>query len=578
MRRFMLALIVVATMLVVLTKEARACSCNTLNPYEALARYDAAFVGELVSIPREGSPGELGIIEGDYVFLVEQAVKGDLPERITVRSPLHGESCGFEIGIGQRVGIFLRMVDGNWRGGLCSQIDPDALMAAAESLPAPESDGSIVALIGSITPEGRTIAVNGEGDTVAYGAGEGEVFGYAVCPESRTVIELVVLRNDRLTHRIGVRDLRGLHVVREIAGEDMPAVGNVRAIECLDPAGDEILLFEARDAGDRGHHQDDPRDRHNGRIVRVSGSKIEVVAELPEQSDCYGASAFAAAAFDVPNELAYFTGGPNCLTLYRYDMVSDAITELVTIQPAAEMDSIGSIALSTDGRYLALEALGPRINTFRQFVLDLQADPLTPVEAVYLDRLNESTSIWLDRDRLLLTGPVKRGQALIVDPRLETIVTLDGLPPGVGGIHGETLYVVARGGRLVSAPADGGAARELRIFLDPDIQAVAILPEGVRFDPSAARPDNLAVAATSPPASTDEPFVRSTARPDDLAVGATSPTVSSDESFATSTGARILGIGVLAMVVGAGIVLLGRSARRHHRTTGPDESLVQPPP
>ena len=49
-------------------------------------------------------------------------------------------SCGFEVRIGERIGVLLRE-DGGWRSGLCSQLDADVLLRAAAPLPTPTSDG-----------------------------------------------------------------------------------------------------------------------------------------------------------------------------------------------------------------------------------------------------------------------------------------------------------------------------------------------------------------------------------------------------------------------------------------------------
>ena len=59
-------------------------------------------------------------------------------------------SCGFEVRIGERIGVLLRE-DGGWRSGLCSQLDADVLLRAAAPLPTPTSDGP--AAVASAVPE-----------------------------------------------------------------------------------------------------------------------------------------------------------------------------------------------------------------------------------------------------------------------------------------------------------------------------------------------------------------------------------------------------------------------------------------
>jgi hypothetical protein len=288
----------------------------------------------------------------------------------------------------------------------------------------------------------------------------------------------------------------------------------------------------------------------------VSGSLIEVVAELPEQFDCYGASAFDVAAFDIPNELTYFTGGPDCRTLYRYDMESDVTAEVAHIPDSSvQSPSLAGMTLSPDGRYLALEEHpGPRRNTFRVMLADLQAEQVGFVEGVYQDSLHGSSSFWLANDRYLLTGPAKQQQALVVDPQLNTVATIDELPGGPGGIHGETVYVVSFGSRLVSAPAAGGAARELRTFLDPEVRAFLVLPRGETFDPSATGANNVAATPTAqPPADPQE--TDNTATDDARDAG------DSRDAGAFTTG-RMVGAGIVVFVASAAGVLLAVSRRR----------------
>ena len=106
---------------------AYACSCARVDAKRDLPRADAALVGELLFSAKESAT------EATYVFAVERVVKGTLGSRVEVRSALDGAACGFEVGAGQRVGLFLDRDGDVWRSGLCSQLPPAELLAAGEA-------------------------------------------------------------------------------------------------------------------------------------------------------------------------------------------------------------------------------------------------------------------------------------------------------------------------------------------------------------------------------------------------------------------------------------------------------------
>jgi hypothetical protein len=68
-----------------------------------------------------------------YVFSVDSVVKGELAERVEVRSPASGAACGFELEREEASGILLHRDGGGWVGGLCGQIAVGELIEAAES-------------------------------------------------------------------------------------------------------------------------------------------------------------------------------------------------------------------------------------------------------------------------------------------------------------------------------------------------------------------------------------------------------------------------------------------------------------
>jgi LPXTG-motif cell wall-anchored protein len=71
-------------------------------------------------------------VEGDrarYVLRVEQAYKGDLSGRVEVVTAADGAACGLSADEGDRLGLLLERSGGEWRSGLCSQVDPADFLA-----------------------------------------------------------------------------------------------------------------------------------------------------------------------------------------------------------------------------------------------------------------------------------------------------------------------------------------------------------------------------------------------------------------------------------------------------------------
>lgn len=107
----------------------------------------AAFVGTLVEKRAAGRQGPFGA-ESVYVFEVEKWVKGEGGQMVEVHSASDGAACGFEFWTAdQRIGAIIREEDGVLRGDLCSQVEPDVLLAATTP-PIPSATGVGRLLIG----------------------------------------------------------------------------------------------------------------------------------------------------------------------------------------------------------------------------------------------------------------------------------------------------------------------------------------------------------------------------------------------------------------------------------------------
>ena len=133
-RRLALVVVAVVSALVVHAAPARACSCAPPNrdTLAAVADADGAFVGRLT---RTDDPSVGPVVSSartvHHRFDVEAVAKGAIGATVVVDAAAEGASCGLEAREGERVGLLLRREGGSWRSGLCSRIDPDALVAVS---------------------------------------------------------------------------------------------------------------------------------------------------------------------------------------------------------------------------------------------------------------------------------------------------------------------------------------------------------------------------------------------------------------------------------------------------------------
>jgi hypothetical protein len=114
--------IAIAAVSLALAADAFACSCIQPNLVRDLPRADGAFVGTVLERRVERQTAI-------YLFRVEQVYKGEIENRVEVVSAADGAACGLEAAVGQRIGLLLTRGGGEWRSGLCSQVDPSAFLA-----------------------------------------------------------------------------------------------------------------------------------------------------------------------------------------------------------------------------------------------------------------------------------------------------------------------------------------------------------------------------------------------------------------------------------------------------------------
>lgn len=108
-----------------LVADASACSCGPVDLERDLPAADGAVVGTVLE--RRVERGE-----ARYLLRVEQVYKGDISGRVEIFSAADGAACGLEAVEGDRIGLLLTREGGEWRSGLCSQVDPSDFLALTD--------------------------------------------------------------------------------------------------------------------------------------------------------------------------------------------------------------------------------------------------------------------------------------------------------------------------------------------------------------------------------------------------------------------------------------------------------------
>jgi len=225
--------VLAAAALAAAVEPARACSCIPPDPWTFLKQADGAFVGRLVS-RREGGQGRAIL-----TFSVERAVKGKIGATVEVETPSSGAACGIETSVGRRIGLFLEREGGKWLGNLCSQVEPEDLLAAA-SLPAPNGKGPVALFVGGRFGPARTLALDSKGRTLAYGLGAGYVVEFSVCPGGRRVAEFVG-NTPYGAVTVAIRDLPTLRLIRQQPLNRYYSEAD--ALHCANANGEQIVGF-----------------------------------------------------------------------------------------------------------------------------------------------------------------------------------------------------------------------------------------------------------------------------------------------------------------------------------------------
>ena len=430
-RRFPVVLVLAVFLSLVAMPVAHACSCFQGDPRDALAGADGAFIGTLtgVSFSDDGATAV-------YSFDVEISVKGDISATIDVRAGSNDANCGLSAQVGDRIGLFTYLDGAQWVSGLCNQIEPDRLLAAAAPLPVPDGVGPTRFVVGVNIGRHRLMALDEKGRTLAYGKGEGYAIDIDLCPGSERVIEAA--RIDR-TGVLVVHELPSLDVVRRIELVSGPPFPRVE-VACLNRTGGHLVAVE-RHAGDRWVHVIEGfHDRivWHGRVrsVTIDGRRVVIL------------------------------DGRQVSTV---DLDSGDVTPVAVLPAGAS-----SPVISPDGSWVAALRSDP---TGEAEILSIRVSDGSVaryvLEAVqYVD----GQILWLDSSRFLyLPTDGQNSPSIFVASTMEPSSGPSNWYGGPAVMSGGTVFGTAWGA-LVSARLPNGDVRLVRLFDSPETGVLDVVP------------------------------------------------------------------------------------------------------
>jgi hypothetical protein len=340
---------------------ARACSCMAPDPYGGLEEADGAFVGTLIETDRGQPVADTGTLI-DYVFDVETVLKGDIGDTITVKSAADGAACGFEMPLGERAGILLHRVDGQWEGNLCWTLDADTLLAVADGPPAPVTGASPHVIVSAYLGSAGLVALDRDGRIVGYGEGEPSWL-MDDCPDDVTFIGT---GDGTTVRRWSFADLRQVGEVD--LGID--AGSGFYNLVCTGP--DEFYALSATQ---------EAADLPQMVLTRISGDSAEVVSDAVESLIQTDNSLLAIGYDGVINRIDPATGALTPIT----SSIGDVRGKLAGVTP------------SPVGKHLAATLVDWNSQPYEAgvVVVDLETD----------DIARRSTDcdvypVWLDQERL----------------------------------------------------------------------------------------------------------------------------------------------------------------------------------
>ena len=226
----------------------------TFTVDSALAGGVAAFVGT----PQAEIDGALAGQQTDgprgWQFEVETVVKGELPDQVEVWQSAGGE-CGPTFTVRRQVGVVLRRDGDRYVTDDCGGVWLADELLHPGALAAPTGAGPVSLIAAGRSGPAMLAAYDADGSLVAWGLGEpaDEMSHLAMCPGSTTFVGIAGWDQPQLVRRdVASLGLLSAVVLPERAEGSWPMITDPRALQCVSPDGDVMLLVSASGYGDGG--------------------------------------------------------------------------------------------------------------------------------------------------------------------------------------------------------------------------------------------------------------------------------------------------------------------------------------
>jgi hypothetical protein len=521
-RRGVLLLAVVVVLAMVRLPHAKACTCSTGDSRDRLAAADGAFIGELVGRRETGPLGSIISSGRDvvYTFEVTEVFKGDIGRRVEIHSAASGMSCGFEVAAGEAVGVLLDRQGGDWRSGLCGQIEPGKLRTAAAPLPTPDGRAPAALVVGGSYGEARLLTLDRHARTIACGYGAGRTAQLSVCPGGDRLLEIV--EDHHRPSRLALRELPGLRLLWERLLPPQPPSISAQSVQCRDGTGTGYVF-----ASNGGNPDWSPQ----ATLLRISHATTTVLYQGTARSIAFG------------GEVGYLNEGRWGEVIGRVNLHSGQITKVLT-----GPRNMTRLVLGPDGSALATQVSSDdaaRTGEDRPKAVVIDLEPSPPrVRTAILSRTDQTETgrsvrgnmVWLNANRIgFFPTAGAHPQARIFDSSLRELGGFDNWAASTSLPMGEVIVGLGQG-RLTMADLPNGPTRVVEQFDSPLLFALTALPGATHVSP--------VPRATRPPA----------------------PPGAAPEARVSIGGAEVpvltLAAGAAAMVLLASLFLFGMARRR----------------
>ncbi|MGQ0847110.1 MAG: hypothetical protein ACT4QF_23575 [Sporichthyaceae bacterium] len=412
-----------------LAAAAEACSCSNQSPTSV--DLDIA-TGNALAVVTRTDPG--GAVAN---FVVEKSLGGPLPPRLDGRVDLTRGGCQPFVPPAGGVGALVFTRDGEgWRLGRCSQVDLAYTLYRVQGPPTPVVGGDPVAVAAGRFGGSRLVALDAEGNPVAWDGRPGSAL-VAACPGGRRVASIGTVKSpDGRTQlaEVTVHDAATLTALRTVPLQ-ADRLQYVEAVRCLDAEGERVVAIAFNEDGVQSE----------ARFLTVQGLGVQdaELAPIREVAAVPGGFVGVGRSF----------GALAPLALVR--VADDG--RVRTLAADTGFGYLESLAVTPDGRYAALygSPVGRARTKLELHVFDLRTGRIVAehVPTHYVQALAWTAS----RQLLMAVSKGPRVAAPPVEVR-DLRLRLVGTRPSAAGYRlaamGETA-VRFNGGRVHLAPAAG---------------------------------------------------------------------------------------------------------------------------